>query len=81
MPATEPGPFELLRARCLIEAEICSLAAETRKDADLDRIFSALADMRTALVRVVQEIRDSSHSISDATGEIAAGNHDLSART
>ena len=46
MPATEPGPFELLRARCLIEAEICSLAAETRKDADLDRIFSALADMR-----------------------------------
>ncbi len=46
MPATEPGPFELLRARCLIESEIASLAAETRKDADLDRIFSALADMR-----------------------------------
>jgi DNA-binding FadR family transcriptional regulator len=46
MPATEPGPFELLRARCLIESEIASVAAETRKDADLDRIFSALADMR-----------------------------------
>ena len=46
MPATEPGPFELLRARCLIESEIASLAAETRKDGDLDRIFSALADMR-----------------------------------
>lgn len=46
MPTTEPGPFELLRARCLIESEIASVAAETRKDADLDRIFSALADMR-----------------------------------
>lgn len=46
MPATEPGPFELLKARCLIESEIASLAAETRKDGDLDRIFSALADMR-----------------------------------
>ncbi len=49
MPATEPGPFELLRARCLIESEIASLAAETRKDGDLDRIFSALADMREHL--------------------------------
>src|SRR5438093_714534 len=46
MPETGPGPFELLRARCLIESEIASVAAETRKDADLDRIFSALADMR-----------------------------------
>jgi len=46
MPEAGPGPFELLRARCLIESEIAALAAETRKDADLDRIFAALADMR-----------------------------------
>ena len=46
MPATEPGPFELLRARCLIESEIASVAAVTRQDADLDRIFAALAAMR-----------------------------------
>lgn len=46
MPETGPGPFELLRARCLIESEIASVAAETRKDADLDRIFTALSDMR-----------------------------------
>jgi GntR family uxuAB operon transcriptional repressor len=46
MPESGPGPFELLRARCLIEAEIASLAAETRKDSDLDRIFAALSDMR-----------------------------------
>lgn len=45
MPETGPGPFELLRARCLIESEIASEAAEMRKDVDLDRIFSALTDM------------------------------------
>lgn len=46
MPPSGAGPFELLRARALIESEIAALAAEIRKDADLDRIFEALADMR-----------------------------------
>lgn len=46
MPESGPGPFELLRARCLIESEVAFVAAETRKDSDLDRIFDALADMR-----------------------------------
>jgi len=46
LPAGGPGPFELLRARCLIESEIAAQAALTRKDADLDRIFAALSDMR-----------------------------------
>ena len=46
MPSAGPGPFELLRARCLIESEIASVAAENRKDSDLDRIFAALAAMR-----------------------------------
>jgi len=45
-PPAGPGPFELLRARCLIESEIASVAAENRKDSDLDRIFAALAAMR-----------------------------------
>ena len=45
MPAAGPGPFELLRARSLIESEIAALAAETHTDADLDRIFAALTDM------------------------------------
>lgn len=42
---TGAGPFELLRARCLIESEIAAMAATTRKDADLDRIFDALTTM------------------------------------
>ena len=40
------GPFELLRARCLIESEIAALAAASRSDADLDRLFEALTAMR-----------------------------------
>ena len=53
LPATqEPGagPFELLRARCLIESEIAALAATTRNDADLDRIFEALTTMREQMM-------------------------------
>lgn len=41
-----PGPFELLRARRLIEGEIAAQAAELRKDSDIDRIYAALAEMR-----------------------------------
>ena len=41
-----PGPFELLRARRLLEGEIAAQAAELRKDTDIDRIYSALAVMR-----------------------------------
>jgi DNA-binding FadR family transcriptional regulator len=41
-----PGPFELLRARRLVEGEIAAQAAELRKDTDVDRIYSALAAMR-----------------------------------
>jgi GntR family uxuAB operon transcriptional repressor len=44
--APGPGPFELLRARSLIEGEIASVAAENRKDSDIDRIYAALAAMR-----------------------------------
>lgn len=46
MPEPGAGPFELLRARCLVESEIAALAASTRTDADLDRIYEALSAMR-----------------------------------
>lgn len=59
--AQEPGagPFELLRARCLIESEIAGLAATTRKDADLDRMFEALSTMREQMMdKVANEEAD-----------------------
>ena len=49
MPSNDPGPFELLRARCLIESEVAAAAAEARQDADLDRVYAALAAMREHL--------------------------------
>ena len=41
-----PGPFELLRARRLLEGELAAQAAELRKDADIDSLYAALAAMR-----------------------------------
>lgn len=49
VPLSGPGPFELLRARCLVESGIAALAAVTRKDSDIDRIFAALTDMRDTM--------------------------------
>ncbi len=43
------GPFELLRARSLIESEVAFLAAQSRKDSDLDQVFAALAQLRMQL--------------------------------
>lgn len=43
-----PGPFEILQARRLIEAEIAAQAALLRKDADVDRIHAELAAMRNS---------------------------------
>lgn len=71
MPEAGPGPFELLRARLLIESEVASVAAETRKDADLDRIFEALADMRLHMDdKVANEAADRRFHlhIAEATG-------------
>jgi DNA-binding FadR family transcriptional regulator len=47
---TGAGPFELLRARCIIESEVAALAATTRSDADLDRMFGALTTMREQMM-------------------------------
>ncbi len=51
-----------------------------RRD-ELGSLQSALAEMRSALARVVHEIRLGSTSISQVTAEISGGNQDLSART
>lgn len=49
IPEGGPGPFELMRARWLIESEVAATAAEQRKDADLDRIYAQLIKMRQAV--------------------------------
>lgn len=66
-----PGPFELLRARRLIEAEVAAQAAELRKDADIDRLYRALAEMRDHCDdKRANEAADLKfhHGIAEATG-------------
>ena len=66
-----PGPFELLRARRLVEGEIVAQAAELRKDIEVDRIYSALAAMRESCddKRANEDADHNFHlSIAEATG-------------
>lgn len=46
MPMNEPGPFELLRARWLLEGELAAQAAINRSDTDIDRIYAAMVAMK-----------------------------------
>lgn len=67
----DPGPFELLRARCLIESEIAAEAALSRKDSDIDRIYAALTTMAQNMGD--QQVNDAADqqfhlSIAEATG-------------
>jgi methyl-accepting chemotaxis protein len=45
------------------------------------QLLSALKDMNAALVRIVSDVRNGADTIATASGQIAAGNLDLSART
>jgi len=45
------------------------------------QLLGALKDMNQALLNIVGEVRNGTHSIAIASSEIAAGNQDLSART
>ena len=46
MPMNEPGPFELLRARWLLEGELAAQAAINHSDTDIDRIYAAMTAMK-----------------------------------
>ncbi|NRD51318.1 methyl-accepting chemotaxis protein, partial [Corallococcus exiguus] len=48
---------------------------------DASSIMSGFGSMRERLSAVVTTVRSSAERVSDASGEIAAGNHDLSSRT
>ncbi|NIF48909.1 methyl-accepting chemotaxis protein [Enterobacter sp. Ap-1006] len=51
------------------------------KQGDTRSLLAAMDEMRSRLLGVVREVRDSSHSISVGASEIAAGSTDLSQRT
>jgi methyl-accepting chemotaxis protein len=53
----------------------------TVKPHDRNSVMAALADMRQSLTRLVQQVQSGVENVNVASGEIAAGNSDLSQRT
>ena len=48
---------------------------------EVGEVLNSLKDMNTRLVKIVSEVRVGAEAIASASGEIAAGNMDLSSRT
>ena len=51
------------------------------RDGDHDSMMAQLQDMQTSLIRIVANVRGGAEAMATATGQIAAGNVDLSSRT
>ncbi|MFI4931770.1 MAG: methyl-accepting chemotaxis protein [Burkholderiales bacterium] len=64
-----------------ITAGDLSQTIECQRRDELGELLDALAQMQQSLHRVVAEVRRGIDSMATATGEIAAGNQDLSSRT
>ncbi|RZI42382.1 HAMP domain-containing protein [Herbaspirillum sp. HC18] len=54
---------------------------EVRSSDETGRLMQALKDMNASLVKIVAQVRSGTETIANASGEIAAGNMDLSSRT
>ena len=67
-------------ARTVASGDLTS-QREQRSTDETGQLLKALDDMNGSLVRIVGDVHAGSEAISTATGQIAAGNHDLSQRT
>jgi methyl-accepting chemotaxis protein len=69
-------------ARVVREIATGNLAVEidTRRD-DTASLIMGMKEMRDSLLRIVEQVRESSDSIATGSGQIASGNQDLSERT
>ena len=67
-------------ARIIAGGDLSAQISATSQD-EVGQLMTALAEMSDSLVRIVAEVRSGTESINTASGEIAAGNLDLSART
>jgi len=76
------GPLEqaLQLARTVAAGDLSS-KIDVRTQDEVGQLLQALADMNSSLVRIVGEVRSGTDAIATVSGEIAAGNQDLSSRT
>ncbi|MBI3229328.1 MAG: HAMP domain-containing protein [Burkholderiales bacterium] len=58
-----------------------SAEVEVNSRDETGKLMQALKDMNRALTNIVADVRDGTHTIATASGQIAAGNLDLSSRT
>ena len=67
-------------ARTIASGDLSARISATSKD-EVGQLITAMGEMSGSLVRIVAEVRSGTETINTASGEIAAGNLDLSART
>ncbi|MFT3820223.1 MAG: methyl-accepting chemotaxis protein [Rubrivivax sp.] len=67
-------------ARAIAAGDLSRAAADQGRD-EAGELMQALEEMRCALTAIVGQVRDASNLILASSGEVAAGNQDLSQRT
>jgi methyl-accepting chemotaxis protein len=77
---TQPLLRALQVAKAVSGGDLSQPIVSTGKD-ETAQLLQALSGMQTSLSTVVASVRQGSESVSNASAEIAHGNHDLSART
>jgi methyl-accepting chemotaxis protein len=76
------GPLnQAVRIAQTVAAGDLTSRIEVDGDDEASQLLRALKDMNESLVRIVGEVRMSTDTIATASGQIASGNMDLSART
>ncbi|GAB4214609.1 MAG: hypothetical protein Fur007_11140 [Rhodoferax sp.] len=77
---TEPVNEAVVLAQRITDGDLTHHIRVVGKD-ELSHLLANLEAMQTRLASVVRAVRQGSESVASASGEIAQGNHDLSART
>jgi GntR family transcriptional regulator, transcriptional repressor for pyruvate dehydrogenase complex len=73
-PAVAPGPFDVIRARYLIESECAALAATQASEVHLQRLKGAVVEMRQYRTHTPEGLaadRRFHHAIAEASGNSA----------
>jgi methyl-accepting chemotaxis protein len=68
-------------AKTVAAGDLTSRIDAEQSNDETGQLLQALREMNESLVRIVGEVRHGADTIANATGEIATGNMDLSART
>jgi methyl-accepting chemotaxis protein len=77
---TRPVNQAVQLARRVADGDL-SVQIEVQSQDETGQLMQALKEMNESLARIATEVRQSCDTIANASGEIAAGNLDLSART